>query len=119
MLQLLNTDDDDNEIKETPDDIWNLLNAEDKKPDLTSEFRQPQGLGGGTQSTNSTSSLSSTHNTLSSNPQTTNNTGAPPRPSSTDLGSSNLLRGMKRPCDEAHDGNPSKQVKILISKRNS
>ncbi|XP_068217433.1 nuclear receptor coactivator 2-like isoform X9 [Palaemon carinicauda] len=107
---LLNTDDDDNENrfsgKET-DEIWTLLNTEEN----TSEFRQPQGHGGGNQSNNSTSSLSSTHNTLSSNPQATSNT-APPRPSSADLTSPNLLRGMKRPCDEAHDGNPSKQQQV-------
>nr|QLJ57682.1 taiman-b [Macrobrachium nipponense] len=107
---LLNTDDDDNENRlssKDTDEIWNLLNTDEN----TSEFRQPQGLGGGTQSTNSTSSLSSSHNTLSNNPQPTSNT-VPPRPSSADLTSPNMLRGMKRPCDEAHDGNPSKQQQV-------
>lgn len=43
--------------------------------------------------------------------------GRPPsRPSSTDLQgggvSSVLIRGIKRPSDEAHDGNPAKQVTL-------
>lgn len=113
LRELLNNEDEDNE-KKSSDDIWELLNTpEDKKPDLTSEFRPPQGPPGGPmQNVNSTSS-SSTPNTLSStsssNPQPLNSSGVPPRPPSRDmLPASNMMRGLKRPSDEPHDGNPSK-----------
>lgn len=39
----------------------------------------------------------------------------PPRPQSADLLTTpNILRGLKRPSDEAHDGNPNKQVCVCV-----
>ncbi|XP_042888857.1 nuclear receptor coactivator 1-like isoform X16 [Penaeus japonicus] len=113
LRELLNNEDEDNE-KKSGDEIWDLLNTpEDKKPDLTSEFRPPQGPPGGPMQTVNSTSSSSTPNTLSStsssNPQPLNSSGVPPRPPSRDmLPASNMLRGMKRPSDEPHDGNPNK-----------
>ncbi|XP_069958728.1 nuclear receptor coactivator 1 isoform X8 [Cherax quadricarinatus] len=115
LRELLNNDDDDNENRKSSDDIWELLNdtPDEKKPDITSDFRQPQGPGGGIQSTNSASTSPSTLSTLtsSSSISQSTNSGAPPRPRSADmLSASTMLRGIKRPSDEAHDGNPSKQM---------
>lgn len=69
--------------------------------------------GGGSHASNSTTSSSNTLSTMTASspglPQSTS-AGLPPRPHSADLLTGpNILRGLKRPSDEAHDGNPNKQ----------
>ena len=76
---------------------------EDKKPDLSSpEFRQPQTI-----NNNNTSSSNNNNpsNSVGGTPSSSVALGGSPRPPSRDS------RGIKRPSDEPHDGNPSKHVR--------
>ena len=77
-----------------------------------SEFRSPENIGSNPlSSVASPSPNTSTPQSLSSN-MSFNTSNNPPRPPSTDM--SNVVRGMKRPSDEPHDGNPPKQVCLLM-----